>query len=132
MYKQKLLIMMAIATLTLSACATIEEKLTEKGATRLNAEQVKSHIVGNTERWTKGGGYYSSDGGIDVVWKGSAHTGKWQVSNKGRVCVQVPTWDEFCHHYLDNNGEITLIYKKDGSTRADVKEMFEGNQLSTL
>ncbi len=56
MYKQKPLILMAIAALTLSACATIEEKLTENGATRLNADQVETHIVGKTERWSKGGG----------------------------------------------------------------------------
>jgi len=121
-----------IAALTLTACATTEQKMMEAGATQLNAAQVKSHIVGKTERWSKGGGFYNADGAIDVVWKGSAHNGKWQVSNDGQVCIQVPTWDEFCHHYLNNNGAITLIYKKDGRTRADVKEMFNGNQLSKL
>ena len=129
----KLKLLIASATvLALSACATVEQKMMDTGATRLNGAQVKTHLTGMTERWTKGGGYYSSDGSIDVVWKESSHNGQWQVSDEGKVCVQVPTWDEFCHHYLDNNGEITLIYKRNDKTGADVKEMFEGNQLANL
>lgn len=121
-----------LTALTLSACATIEQKMTEAGATRLDAQQVKTHLSGMTERWTKGGGFYNSDGNIEVVWKAADHSGSWNVSDDGEVCVEVETWDKFCHHYLNDNGEITLIYKKDGKTRADVKEMFNGNQLANL
>ena len=125
-------ILLAITVLALSACATIDQKMIEAGATRLNGAQVESHLTGMTERWTKGGGFYDKNGQMEVVWKGSQHSGTWAVSDDGEVCYKMPAWDKECHHYLDNNGHITLIYKKDSKTCADVKEMFKGNQLSTL
>jgi hypothetical protein len=123
---------LVVAVLALSACATLEQKMTEAGATRLDGSQVESHLTGMTERWTKGGGFYNLDGQMEVVWKGTRQSGTWDVSDDGKVCYKMPAWEKECHHYLDNSGQITLIYKKDGKTHADVKEMFTGNQLSTL
>ena len=123
---------LAVALLTLSGCATIEQKMIETGATRLNDAQVESHLTGMTEKWSKGGGFYNLDGQMEVVWKGVRQTGTWETSADGTVCYKMPDWDKNCHYYLDNNGEITLIYKKDGKTFASVKEMFEGDQLSSL
>ena len=116
------------ASLILSACTSTYQKMLDAGATRLNDKQVKTHLVNRTERWSKGGGYYQADSKIDIVWKGSDYRGEWQVSDDGEVCVMVPTWDKFCHHYLNDNGSITMMYEG----KPTVKEMFKGNQLSTL
>lgn len=112
----------------LSACTSAYQKMLDSGATRLNGAEVKTHLTNMTERWSKGGGYYQGDGNIDIVWKDAPYSGTWQVSDDGEVCVQVPTWDEFCHHYLNDNGTITLMYQG----KPTVKEMFKGNQLSAL
>ncbi len=119
----------SVALLTLSACATIEEKLTENGATRLNADQVKSHIVGKTEKWTKGGGYYGPDGILETVWEGATNSGPYTIANDGNVCYEVADWGKECHFYMNDGGSITMIYKgKDGGTH----DILQGNQLGSL
>ena len=128
MKKQIAITSIIAAVIILSACTSTYQKMLDSGATRLNGAEVKSHLTNMTERWTKGGGYYKEDGNIDIVWKGSPYSGEWKVSDDGEICVQVPTWDEFCHHYLNDNGTITLMYQG----KPAVKEMFKGNQLSTL
>ncbi len=130
MYQQKtnLLIASTIA-LTLTACATIEEKMTAKGATRLNAEQVKTHIVGNTEKWTKGGGYYNSNGILETVWKGASQSGPYEILGDGKVCYEVKTWSRLCHFYMNDSGTITMIYK---GKNVGEREIVTGNQLSSL
>lgn len=113
----------------LSACATIEEKMAAKGATRLNAEQVKNHIVGNTERWSKGGGFYNSNGILETVWNGSSLNGPYEILKNGKVCYEVKTWDRLCHFYMNDGGIITMIYK---GKNVGASEVVNGNQLSTL
>lgn len=115
--------------LVLAACAGIEEKMTAKGATRLNAEQVASHIVGKTEKWSKGGGYYNTNGTLETVWKGSAQSGPYAIQDNGTVCYEVEGWDRLCHFYMNDNGTVTMIYK---GRNVGAREVMQGNQLSTL
>ncbi len=128
MYKQKLLITMTVAAISLSACATTEEKLTEAGAKRLNAAQVESHIVGNTEKWTKGGGYYNPNGTLEVVWEGADESGPYTIADDGNVCYQIADWGKDCHFYMKDGETVTMIYKgKDGGAR----DILQGNQLES-
>ncbi len=119
----------AVLTLTLSACATIEEKLTAAGATRLNARQVKSHIVDKTEKWSEGGGYYNPNGTLEVVWKGANESGPYTIADDGNVCYEVADWGKECHFYMNDGGTVTMIYKgKDVGTL----DILQGNQLGNL
>ncbi len=125
----KPLIATVVIALTLSACATIEEKLTENGATRLNAEQVKSHIVGKTESWSKGGGYYSPDGILETVWEGATNSGPYTIADDGNVCYEVADWGKECHFYMNDGGSITMIYK---NRNVGARDILPGNQLESL
>ncbi len=120
---------MTIALVGLSACANIEEKLSANGATRLDADQVKSHIVGNTERWTKGGGYYNPDGILETVWEGATSSGPYTIAADGNVCYEVKTWDRECHFYMNDGGAVTMIYK---NRNVGTRDVLTGDQLSTL
>lgn len=123
------LIMAFAIALTLPACATIEEKLTESGATRLNAEQVKTHIVGNTEKWTKGGGFYNPNGTLETLWEGSKSSGPYTIAADGNVCYEVKTWDRLCHFYMNDGGTVKMIYK---NRKVGTRDVLKGNQLSKL
>jgi hypothetical protein len=122
------LLMVSVTVLALSACATIDQKMMDAGATRLNGAQVKSHLIGMTEIWSKGGGFYGSNGKMEVVWEGSKQPGTWEVADDGVVCYKIPIWKRNCHHYLNDKGTITLMWQG----RPSVKEMFNGNQLANL
>ena len=127
-HKTKLLIT-SILALTLTACATIEEKLTENGATRLDAQQVKSHIAGKTEKWSKGAGYYNPNGTLETLWEGVNSSGTYTIAADGNVCYEVETWEKECHFYMNDNGEIIMIYK---GKNVGTHELQMGNQLSSL
>jgi len=118
-----------IAALTLTACATTEQKMLEAGATRLNAAQVKTYIINKTERWSEGGGFYSPDGTLETVWKGSMQEGPYTIADDGKVCYDVKTWDRECHFYMNDNGKIVMIYKR---KNVGAREMLDGNQLANL
>ncbi len=119
----------SVVVLSLTACATAEEKLTEAGATRLNAAQVETRIVGNTEKWSKGGGYYNPNGTLEVLWKGANENGPYTIAADGNVCYEVADWGKECHFYMNDGGIITMIYKgKDGGTH----DILKGNQLGSL
>ena len=120
--------LLLILSLGLAACVSNAQKMMQAGATRLNGDQVRDHITGMTERWARGGGYYDADGSIEVVWKGKKRSGTYEVSDDGEVCYQVADWKKYCHHYLDDNGRITLVYRDN----PDLKEMMPGNKLSEL
>ena len=102
MKKQLLTTSLIAASIALTACATIEENLTEAGATRLNAAQAKTHIVGKTEKWTNGAGYYNPNGTIETVWEGSKQSGPYTIAADGNVCYEVETWDRLCHFYMND------------------------------
>jgi hypothetical protein len=108
--------------------------LSEPGVTRLNGEQARAHISGNTEKWREGTGYYNPNGEMDVIWHKVKSKGTWQVSADGTVCLQIRDWKPGCHFYVNNNGAITLITDgKDtpfvGSRNRGVNEIVKGKKL---
>jgi len=129
MKKQLLATSLISTTLFLTACVTAEEKLIADGATWLDASQVKTHIVGKTEKWSKGGGYYAPNGTIETLWEGAEQSGTYTIAADGTVCYEVETWDKECHYYLNKGGKISLMYN--GKYYGEY-EVLVGNQLSTF
>ena len=130
MLKSKVnLALIMIVTLGLSACASMEEKMMEAGATRLDGAQATAFISGKTEKWTKGGAYYNPNGTLEAIWKGGKISGPYTVDPDGTVCYKVGTWKKYCQIYMDENGTITLIYS-DGKSK--IPEMMQGNETSDL
>jgi hypothetical protein len=59
-----------LLALGISACEKVAPQiLSEPGVTRLNGEQARAHISGNTETWREGTGYYNPNGEIEVIWR---------------------------------------------------------------
>ncbi|MCP4471587.1 MAG: DUF995 domain-containing protein, partial [Gammaproteobacteria bacterium] len=90
-----------LLALSLVAC---EKKrpgiLSEPGVTRLNGEQAKAHISGNTESWREGTGYYNPNGEMEAIWRKVKSRGTWWVSADGTVCIQIRYWKKpGCHFY---------------------------------
>ena len=132
-----------VAVLALIVVITACEKtpppiLSEPGVTRLNGEQARAHISGNTEKWREGTGYYNPNGEMDVIWRKVKSKGTWQVSTDGMVCIQIRSWKKpGCHFYVNNNGAITLITDgKDtpfvGSRNRGVNEIVKGKKLPRI
>jgi len=127
-------LLLLILTAGVSACVTVsgisdEIALTEAGATRLDAAQVKAHVTGKTEEWLRGGAFYMADGGLRVRWRKVYSNGSWEVSDDGTLCYQVPRWEERCHFYMNYEDEILVLKEgKNTGTRA----IFEGDKLSGL
>jgi hypothetical protein len=112
----------------LSACRSGPPKIVdEPGVTRLNGDQARAHISGNTERWQQGTIYYDPDGKLEMVWRKVKTSGTWEVLADGNVCFHVKKWkNEACHYYVNNNGAITMI---EGVRNRGVVEIVEGNRL---
>jgi hypothetical protein len=123
MVTQPRFIFILVGALALTACETLEggleradnaflkrdpQALIDAGATRLNADQARAHVTGNTEFWDEGAVYYIADGKLDLVWHKVKSSGNWEISEDGNVCFTVPTWSS-CHHYLDLDGTITTV-----------------------
>ena len=100
------------------------------GVVNLARADVLAHISGNTETWTKGGGYYAPDGELHVLWEGEQSVGTWEVSDDGEVCYVVDVWgpDKECHSYVEEGGVIKLLYED----QSRVAEVRQGNQLDAL
>ena len=117
---QSRFIFILVGALALAACETLEkadnaflkrnpQTLIDAGATRLNADQAKAHVSGNTEFWDQGATYYDADGQLELVWHKIKSSGNWEISEDGNVCFIVPTWKRSCHYYLDLDGTITTV-----------------------
>lgn len=119
----------------LAACATPQETGSgagqeDAGLVNLSRADVMAHISGNTETWTKGGGYYAPDGQLHVLWEGKQSVGTWEVNDDGNVCYVVDFWgpDKECHSYVEKGGVVKLQYKD----QARVAMVQPGNQLDAL
>jgi len=123
------LIVASSIILVLTACATTEQKMIDAGATRLNATQVKTYIVGKTEKWSNGAGYYNPNGTLETVWEGSKQSGTYTIAADGNVCYEVKTWDRLCHFYMNDGGKITMIYK---GKNVGTHDVLAGNQLTSF
>jgi Protein of unknown function (DUF995) len=115
-------------TLVVSACRSGPPKIVnEPGVTRLNTEQARAHVSGNTEKWREGTVYYSPGGKLEMVWRKAKTNGVWNVLADGNVCFEVKKWkNQACHYYVNNNGAITLI---EGVRNRGVVEIVEGKKL---
>lgn len=125
--QNKGLLITVVLALGLTGCASVEQKLTEAGATRLYSDQVAAYIIGNTEKWSKGGGYYKADGTMEAVWEGVKTNRTYTISDDGEVCIKHSK--TFCHFYMNDHGKIVMI---ESGRNAGVKKMLVGNQLSAL
>ena len=117
-----------------SACTTAgglsdEDALTQDGASRLNAAQVKAHVTGKTEEWIHGGGYYLADGELKAKWRKAYLKGSWEVSTEGDLCYQLPKWEKRCNVYMEKDGDVYLL---DEGKSLGVRRMYEGDKLVSL
>lgn len=105
------LIVITVIALELFGCASTGNIYTQTSATRLNGEQAKAYISGRTIILEGGGAYYYPDGNMDVeITRRVKTSGNWKVFDDGRVCYQIPDWEQYCHIYLIDNGTITRQY----------------------
>jgi len=120
--------------LMLIGCQTTDQgsgdQSAKAAAGRLTQAEAISHVSGNTEAWSQGGGYYSPDGSLIAKWQGDDASGTWEVTEDGTLCLVLDLWGggQECHYYVNDGGTITLVYK--GTPR--VAEVRSGNQLSTI
>ena len=81
----------------LAACEKVPPRiLSEPGVTRLNGEQARAHVSGNTEVWKQGNVYYKPDGELELQWRKVRSRGTWEVAANGIVCWNVPDWKTLC------------------------------------
>ncbi len=122
------LVAVVVLTLLVSACRSGPPKIVnEPGVTRLNAEQAKAHVSGNTEKRREGPIYYHPGGELEMIWRKVKIKGVWNVLDDGNVCYEVKQWkNQACHYYVNNNGAITMI---DGVRNRGVVEIVEGKKL---
>jgi len=102
------------------------QTLIDAGATRLDADQARTHVSGNTEFWSEGTVYYNPDGQLELVWHKVKTAGSWEISADGDICFTVPKWKKTCHYYLQHDGAITTV--NEGKT-SGVLEVKPGKQL---
>lgn len=128
---------LAIATalyLGVAGCQTTQQaakdQAAEAASDRLTQAEVISHVSGNTEVWSEGGGYYAPDGAILVTWQGDDGSGTWEVAEDGTLCLAIDLWgnENECHHYVNDGGTFMLVY----DNRPRLAEILPGNQLNSL
>jgi len=127
-------IFILLASLLVSACESVEptlekldsiylkrnpQTLIDAGATRLSAEQARTHVSGNTEFWDEGTVYYNPDGQLELVWHKAKIAGSWEITDDGNVCFTVPKWNKTCHYYLKHDGAIITV--SEGNTNGELK-----------
>jgi len=114
-------------TLVVSACRSGPPKIVnEPGVTRLNGDQARAHVSGNTEKWEQGTIYYNPGGKLEMIWRKVKTDGVWNVMDDGNICFEVKGWNQICHYYVNNNGAITMI----ASTKnRGVVEIVKGKKL---
>lgn len=132
------LVSVFVLMLGLAACEKVPPKiLSEPGVTRLNGEQARAYISGNTEKWVEGTGYYNPNGEMEMIWRKAKVKGIWEVSDDGEVCLNVKDWKPICHYYVNNNGAITTIAKGQNKLAPSdrnrgVSEILEGKKLPRI
>jgi hypothetical protein len=122
------LVAVIVLTLLATACRSGPPKIVnEPGVTRLNAEQARAHVSGNTEKWKEGTIYYHPGGELEMIWHKVKTKGVWNVLDDGNVCFEVKKWkNQACHYYVNSNGAITMI---DGVRNRGAVEIVEGKKL---
>ena len=121
------LLIVSVITFGMTACDNEEQRMLDAGATRLTMEEVAEHISGNTEKWSRGGGYYHPNGNLDVIWEDAITSGKYTIDANGVVCTT--TYRVSCHYYMKYKGDVILISDR---KRSENNEILSGNKLSQL
>ena len=111
----------AAAALLLSACASTEKELADKGMKPLEAAKIRTLLSGNTAAGTtaSGNGYmvfHAADGTMRGKSGNSSDAGKWEVRPDGQFCNQWTTWrraQQRCARLYEADGEIR--YFEDGN-----------------
>ncbi len=115
----------------LAACASPREKLIESGATPYTEAEVKELVIGKTEIWSKGAGYYDPDGTLVVRWDGQDETGTWSTTEDGETCHNVAAWGSIpCTAYFHDGDMLTPVYKTDSRTVSIDENYLDGNRTS--
>lgn len=135
------LIVILIASFALLACATgtmFENKLEVEGAKRMNAEQVRAHLSGNTQKWINGGAYFYPNGTVSVKYAGKVYPKRtWTVDDDGKVCIVLPDgYVTSCSAYFDKNGEVWVvnleIFGEVQQTEGGIDTVLKGNRLAEI
>ncbi len=148
-------------SLALLACATsnvLEKQLLGKGAKPLDAEQVRAHLSGKTQRWADGGAYFRPDGAVYVKFGGKLYPERvWTVDDDGKVCISLRDgFKTSCSSYYRYEGEVWVVtlevfgetlqmeqpfrYRRDGTIEAQEggsihggpDEVLDGDRLADL
>ncbi len=121
------LVIASVMAFGITACDNPAKRMLDAGATRLTMEEVAGHISGNTEIWSRGGGYYHPNGNLDVIWEDATTSGKYTIDANGVVCTT--TYTVSCHYYLKFKGDVILISDR---KKYGTNEILSGNMLSQL
>ena len=121
------LLVFAAAALVLSACASTEKELADKGMKPLDAAKIRTQLSGNTAAGTTAKGnsfliFHAPDGTMRGKSGNSSDTGTWEVTADGQHCNQWKTWRggaRQCARLYEVDGEIR--YFEDGNYRGRYK-----------
>jgi hypothetical protein len=116
------LLVFAAAALVLSACASTEKELADKGMKPLDAAKIRTQLSGNTAAGTTAKGnsfliFHAPDGTMRGKSGNSSDTGTWEASSDGQFCNQWKTWRGAAR-------QCVRLYEVDGEIR-----YFEGGSL---
>ncbi|ENO89094.1 MULTISPECIES: DUF995 domain-containing protein [Thauera] len=122
----------AAAALLLSACASTEKELADKGMKPLDAAKVRTLLSGNTATGTTASGsgfmiYNAPDGTTRGKSGNSSDTGKWDVTADGQHCNHWTSWrggERRCARLYEADGEIRYF---DGGNYAGRFKIEQGN-----
>ena len=135
------IIFVLTVTFGLMACAStslFEQKLIDEGATRLNGEQAREYLSGNTQQWTEGGAYFHPGGMADIKWQGKTYPAQtWNVRDDGSVCLSnTEGFVTSCSAYFDKDGEVWVVILEvmgeAQQTEGGPDTILEGNQLAEI
>lgn len=153
-------LLIATVSLALLACArsnVLQRQLLDEGAKPLDAEEVRAHLSGNTQRWADGGAYFKPDGAVYIKFGGKTYPERiWTVDSDGKVCIAfrdgMKTSCSAYYRYQDEVWVVTLEvfgeslqmerpfrYRRDGTIDAEggsvhggPDDVVEGNRLADL
>lgn len=104
----------AAAALLLSACASTEKELADRGMKPLESAKIRTLLSGNTAAGTTASGngfmiFHATDGTMRGKSGNSRDTGKWEITGDGQFCNQWSTWrgaERRCARLYEADGEI--------------------------
>ena len=107
-------------------CDVDEALMTDAGAKRLGADEVRQYVTGKTEQWVHGGAYYDKSGGLEVKWRKVNYKTAWDVGADGTLCYQLDTWGRRCHFYMKKDD---AIYMLEEGINIGARDIYDGNRL---